>query len=210
MGPIQSKNFASIVNDVSAEIIVKNMQNCTGSVDQEQILTGSGWNLFSSQKQDASINLSCAANFKMDANIVNQITNEIQQRANAAGIALLSVGGVKANTETEIRNRIATSITTEFVQQTVSRISQKQAIAWSGISVGASQRQSASNVQAALADSIASIGVGNSLGTLVDQRATAESKSPLDFLAGIFKWWVILILVIVIAVIGGAVYLLGD
>ena len=210
MGPTQSKNIIDIINQVSAEVVIKNMQHCAGSVMQSQTMVLAGTNNNLSQRQDASLNLSCAANFQVDNKVINDITNEIIQKAQAQGYALLSVGGTSSDNITKIKNEISTKITTEMVQHVVSGIVQQQnMIALAGsVNTNISQVQSASVVQKAIMDAVASTNLATNIAGNFDQRGKSESKNPLDFITNLFSNFYFLILLIIVIVIGALLYLL--
>lgn len=210
MGPINSKSFVKISNEIAANVIMRNMQNCSGGISQKQVMANKSFTFFASQSQDASINMSCASNFKMSNDIAAQIASEIKQKADASGVALLSIGGANASAETDIRNSVAVNITSELIQNTLANIQQEQAMANLGMTFAVSQSQSATLVSEAIATAIGNTNFSSNISAMVDNSAKSTSTNPLAFLADMMKWWVILILVIVVVIIGGIFYLLAS
>lgn len=210
MGPINSKSFVQISNDIAANVIMRNLQQCSGGISQKQVMANKGSVFFTSQSQDASINLSCASNFRMNNDIAAQIASEIKQKADASGVALLSVGGANATAETIIHNSVTTNITSELIQTTIANIQQEQLMANMGMTFAVSQSQSASLVADAIATAIGNTNFSAQIDSMVDNSAKSTSANPLAFLADMMKWWVILILVIVVVIIGGIFYLLAG
>lgn len=210
MGPVNSKSFVNISNEIAASVIMRNLQNCSGGISQKQVMANKGSVFFTSQSQDASINLSCASNFKMNNDIASQIASEIKQKADASGVALLSVGGANASAETIIHNAVAVNITSELVQNTIANIQQEQLMANAGMTFAVSQNQSASLIQEAIATAINNTNFSSQIDSMVDNSAKSTSTNPLSFLADMMKWWVILILVIIVVIIGGLFYLLAS
>ncbi len=210
MGPINSKSFVSISNDIAASVVMRHLQQCSGGITQKQIMANKSFTFFTSQEQDASINMSCASNFRMNNDIASQIASEIKQKADASGVALLSIGGANASAETEISNSVAVNITSELIQNTLSNIQQEQAMMNAGMTFGVLQSQSASVIQKAIATSIGNTNFSADISARVDNSAKASSTNPLSFLADMMKWWVIMILVIIVVIIGGIFYLLAS
>ncbi len=211
MGPTQSKNIVDIVNETSASAIISAMSNCNSGVSQSQtmILSGSNTNLH--QTQDASINLSCAANFRIDSTIINDITNKIIQSAAAEGYGLLSPGGSNSENVTNIRNSVSASVTTELIQRVISQINQQQTMIaqYDSVNKNIYQNQTASVIQKSITDAIASTGLGNSVAGNFDQDANASSKNPFDFIGNLFKlpvYMMLIIAVFILVLVLGIVY----
>ena len=208
MGATSSKTISSITNEVAAEVIMKSMQNCTSISEQSQTMNVTGWAIGNSQTQKATLNLSCAGNFKMTADVSNQIVSEIQQRAAAEGLAMLTATNSEA--DSRMRNLVSSKITTEVVQNSIAMVKQSQGMNVSGVGIGNAQTQDSDMVQQALMTSINNTGISTDMQQFVDQSATAVTKSPFAFLTDWMQmgFWFILILFAII--IGSILYIFSD
>jgi hypothetical protein len=211
MGGTSSKTLVDIVNESSAEVITRNMQSCSSSINQTQVYNMTGFSYGFNASQDASINMSCVANFKMNDQIATQITNDVIQKATASSVALISVSKTKAEAESHIKNSIKNNVTTELVQKSVASISQSQYVNVSGVQINSNISQSAASVQKAIMTAISNTNIKNDLATVAAQSSSAEQKNPLSFISDIFKniyMVFFLIFIVIIVVIGGGLYLI--
>lgn len=202
MGANKSKTLTEIVNETSAEVILQNMQNCQSNTSQVQEVNVTGFGFGNTYEQTANINLSCAANFKMNNDIAMQIANQISQKAETQGIALVGIGTFnKSEAIAKINNRINARITSELVQKTVLRVQQNQILNQGGVQIGATFKQTSAVIQKALMESVANTGLAYEIANSVDQRAITKQTGPFDFLANIWFYFLLFILIIVVAII---------
>lgn len=208
MGQTKSKNLVDIVNDVSASVIMNNVQNCSSVSTQTQNISNSGWLIGVSQSSTSVINLNCASSFQMNTDIANQIANAIAQEAKSQNIALL--GALNFNSAENIVNiasRVNNTITTSLVQNTLTSIAQAQNISGIGVGVGISQTIDATTVQSALADAISRTNLATSIANDSNQSASAETTNPLSFITDSI-WIMLLFVVIIIGAILGVLWLI--
>lgn len=209
MGPRLSKTTIDIVNEIAPEVIIQHAQNCNASVSQNMQYTNTGFSLFSSREQTASINLSCLANFQMNANIIADIANKIQQTAESEGIALLdALTTSKSEANLKLRNIIAPKITSEVVQRAAINVSQNMQTANMGVELGSNYVQSVDVVVQAIMHEIANTGVAVEIDNNTSQKSSSKSKNPLSFLSEIATLWVVFFLVIIVAIIAAIAYIL--
>lgn len=211
MGQKKSKSVVDIVNEVTPQVLIEHMQQCNSSIDQTQRVVNSGIKLFHTTSQTATLSLSCVANFQVTNEVIADISNKIQQKASAEGVALLDIGtNHVAEANLKLRNIIAPKITTSMVQQVSAKISQKQIDENEGIYIGGEIVQRADAVQTALMEAVASTGVAVDIQNQSSQSAETKSNSPLDFLANLGMMWLIFIIVFVVIIFGALIYILSD
>jgi hypothetical protein len=205
MGQNKSRSIADIANRVSAEVIMQNMQNCSGSVSQNMSIGNEGLVWGSTYKQTASINLSCAANFQMNSDIAAKIATQIQHEASTKGVALLDV--LKFNSsdvQTYIKNSVDVRIKNENVQNASLSIAQNMFGVQKGTVINSTYEQDANTFLEALMGSIATTGFGADIESKTSQKAVTESANPLDFIGDYFLY----ILIFIFVIIGSVVLLL--
>ena len=70
MGASESKTVADLVNQVSAEVIMRNMSSCSGQSDQYMNINNTGNTWFTNYSQTSSVNMTCIANFQVDNSVI--------------------------------------------------------------------------------------------------------------------------------------------
>lgn len=214
MGGSKSKVLTDIVNRTTAEVIVENMQQCQANSSQDQSnISQGGISLFNTQTQELSLNLSCAANFQMNTDIVQKIANKIQQEAEAKSVALLDlVSGSRAEANLYLKNEIGAKVSTQLVQNTVVSLKQSQEMGaisnryGTAVQVGNIQKQSADAVVEAIMESVANTSLATNIVNNTSQTATASQENPLDFLTGWVKWVAIFFVVLLVVIFGTVIY----
>ncbi len=206
MGGNESKSIANIVNEVVPEVIIRNTQGCNSSVGLSQTVTNKGLMLGSTVSNTAEVSVSCLANFKVDNSVITQISNEIQQKADAQGVALLdAISKNKSEVNLQLKNIIAPKITTEMVQKVSVTLTQDQRFKNDLFMIGSVVAQDSDVVTKAIMEAVASTGVIQDIQNKSSQSAKTTSKNPLDFLGDIAWYWIMFLLIIVVAIIAGFV-----
>jgi len=213
MGGSQSTNITTMVNQTAAQVITQNMMNCSASSAQTQTVNITGSSIFGlSATQTASISQSCVANFQMTTDIANQIANQIQQQATSQSIALLDlVSGSKASNTVALSNMISSNVTTQLVQNAALSAIQTQSINVSGSTVAdATISQSATVIQSAIMGAISNTNLATTVANNTSQSSSATQTNPLAFLTDYLTYIMIFIGIIVLAIIGGLIYVLSS
>ncbi len=208
MGIKNSKTTVNIVNEIVPNVILQHAQNCSANVVQDMTYVNSGFSLFSSKKQTNTINLSCLANFKMNANIVADIANKIQQESETQGIAVLdAISSSKADANLKLQNIIAPKITSELVQRAVVNVTQTMKIMNTGTEIGSSYLQSSDIVLEAIMQEVNNTGLAVDIDNNTTQKSSTKSENPFNFLTNIATIWIVAILLVVVLIVGSIIYI---
>ncbi|ARA71878.1 hypothetical protein BNJ_00035 [Kaumoebavirus] len=114
MGGTESKSDVGVTNKVINSVFQKEIQNCGVTIEQYQntgpiIVRGDGTLSNSTISQIATVNASCLQTSDKVASLQNEITNQLQQLADANGSWMSqmlnkNVAEIKSNIANEVRN----------------------------------------------------------------------------------------------------------
>jgi len=209
MGQNKSKSLIDMVNEVSTNVLIKHMQNCSSTSLQSQTFTDTGgFYLGFEQSQAAMISQSCIANFKVDNKVIADIANEIQQAAESESVALFDILRFsEAETNLRLKNLVATNISTEMVQSVAISASQEQRFDGYGtVMLFTKQKQSSDIIQKALMGAIASTNLAATIDNETSQEAKVSQSNPLDFFSNIMLYIFIFIAVMFLGFLGIIAY----
>jgi hypothetical protein len=182
--------MTDIANEVATDVIMRNLNECSGSTTQIMRNTNAGISLFGTSKQTASVDVSCVNNFQMTADIATQISSAIQQEAAKQGQALIDpLNFETAEASVKLRNLVSTKITNEVIQRTKADVMQVMENKNLGIEIFT------------LMKSISDTGFGLDVSTQVYQKATTEKKNPLSFIFDNLMWIVAAFVLLIVAVV---------
>src|ERR1700678_2032916 len=200
MGVSQSKTSVDVVNNSIINCITNNLNACSASSTQSQQVSFSGFGLFDSATQSATINLSCLQKLTMTNSLSTAIAQQIQQDAEAQSIALLpSYSG--ASNSTNLSNYITTNITTNNIQQCATNAIQSQNLTFSGIQIGVSATQTLSLFTTCLQTVLNNNSIAQNIVQNTAQQASATNQNPLSFLTSAFSLLIIALIAIIIVIV---------
>ncbi len=203
MGASSSKTAAEIINETTAQVLISNANDCSASMTGIQVVRTSG--LTFGQLNYASMRLtqSCIQNITITNDIIDKITNAIDQQARAQVTALLP-GGAFAKTSTQIRNAVTSNITNTTIQNAMANLTFGQDIGTSGITIGQANVLSGDVVLKAMQTAVANTNLSHDLGTDVGQSANATTDtSPISQLFSGLYGWIAIVVIIFIIIVGG-------
>lgn len=209
MGASQSSTSVDVVNDSIITAIVNNVNNCQGNLTQNQQVDFSGFGLFNSVKQTATLNLQCLQNITMNNQLSMQIAQQIQQEAESQAVALMPSYSGSSNT-VKLANYIQTKVATETIQNCATSAIQSQQVSFSGIQIGAAATQTLNLFSKCMQSVLNNNNVSQGVVQDITQKATSKTTNPLDFLSGIFSSIALIVIAVVIAFIFVAYYFLGG
>lgn len=190
MGASQSKTSVDIVNTSIIDCITNNINSCSSQLTQNQQVSFSGFGLFNSVFQSASLNVQCLQNITMTTDLSTKIAQQIQQDAEASAVALLPSYSGSSNT-TNISNYIQTKLTTNIIQTCAASALQNQQVSFSGVQIGSAATQTLDLFSKCMQTALNNSNISQGLVQDVTQKTTATTTNPLDFLSSMFGYIVI-------------------
>jgi hypothetical protein len=213
MGGSTSKVSTSEVYNAVYSATSRVVQSCVTDVAQTQdaVIRNSGvMGLFGgSVSQKASVSATCLATSQTKTAIYNEIMNSLKQLAQSKGITALESNNSSASAM--IQQYIQSSISTSTDQSQVTKLlqEQKSGIINTGLALfaGVSISQGADVIAKHVADSANTNSITSILNQNVDQTAKSETKAAWDVFDP-SKYGKYLVLLLVVGVIGVAIFLL--
>lgn len=203
MGASKSKNAVEIINEVAAQVLISNANNCSASLTGIQVVRTSGLTLGQLNYASMRLTQSCIQNITITNDIIDKITDAIDQQAKAKVTALLP-GGAFANSSTKIRNAVSTNITNSTIQNAMANLQFGQDIGTSGVTIGQANIISGDIALKAMQTAVAKTNLARDLGATVGQASSAETDtSPISQLFSGIWGYVVILVVIFIIIIGG-------
>jgi hypothetical protein len=226
MGGSASTTAVNELSTAISNVAISTVQSCEVSVSQDQSLNinNSGLSLWGNYKlqQQTDISSTCFSDVQKQTQLQNAIMNTIAQTSTADGVALLSAFGAStADATANLTSLIQNNVTMSNIQQSYNNIKQNQSatVTNSGVMVYTQVEltQGAKIFAAATLQEVDKAGIFNQISSYVDQKSTATTSNPLDFLSKIFGaisssivMGIILVLVIIAAIAFGAYYFMGG
>jgi len=192
MGGTSSKTDVSALSETLTNVIMNTMQSCVVSSDQMQDLTvnNTGWKLWGSYNltQQSEIRSDCFSDVNRQAQLQNNIISTISQASSANNVALLGAfGSTSSEATTNLTNIIRNNITMSNIQTSYNAAKQKQSITFNNSGVigfeSADLVQGSKLFAAATLQQLDRAGVFNSISNYVDQKSSATTENPLDFIS---------------------------
>jgi len=203
MGASKSKTAADIINEVAAQVLISNANNCSASLTGIQIVRTSGLTLGQLNYASMRLTQSCIQNITITNDVIDKITDAIDQQAKAKVTALLP-GGAFANSTTKIRNAVSTNITNSTIQNAMANLQFGQDISTSGVTIGQANIISGDIALKAMQTAVAKTNLARDLGANVGQATSAETDtSPISQLFSGIWGYIIILVVIFVIIIGG-------
>jgi hypothetical protein len=222
MGAKGSKSKTTI-NNLSQQLTNISMsvvQSCVVNSSQSQDLniTNSGFSFWTdySLEQSTDISSQCFQDSSKQAQLQNQLINEISQATSADGVALWGAfGSTQSAATANLTNIIQTNVTMNNIQKNYNLLKQGQTInvtnSGAVLFQSVNAKQGAQVFAAATLKSIDDAGVFNSISSYVDQNSSSTQAGPFDFIGDIFSgissqfiygmlFFVVIIIGIIIAV----------
>lgn len=195
MGGTVSQCSIDVLNDIAISATQKHVARCVTNATQEQRIRFSkisGTVILGdiNMTQGMSVDLKCVLSSHSQSKIVNQIANDIAQKAEAQGIAGLSaLGSTRSEVTTTIENRIKVHVEQTSVQEQMTNLLQKQTfVVHDVMSTGTwiagnlNMNQTGKVISKTLITSTAlSTGI-QEVSNVIDQQAKSEEVHPLKFL----------------------------
>lgn len=200
MGGTQSKNTATILNDIAVNVSMDSIMSCTVAATQSQLIElknieGDVTISDLSMLQGNSIDVNCIMESDKQNQISSSISNAIAQYAETKGQAALSaLGNTKSQVATNINNRLTNSINANTKQELTAQVDQIQTIGVENVRGNVviqnmSLEQSAQLVAKALMKTKTFSEVINETAAKIDQATKTEEKNPIagiiDSLGGV-------------------------
>jgi hypothetical protein len=192
MGGTESKAAVSSVSSAISNVVMSTVQSCEVAATQDQNLTvvNSGIRFWGSYtlEQKSEIRADCFSDVKKQTELQNNIINTISQAVSSSNIALLGAfGSTTAIATTNLTNIVRNNVSMSNIQQSYNAIKQKQTASFtnSGV-IGFEQvelTQGAKIFAAATLQEVDKAGIFNTISSFVDQKTTAKTENPLDFIA---------------------------
>lgn len=218
MGGTSSKSKSEQITDIITNVAVKDIQDCSQFIDQNQnvYVQGSG-NITSGIKmvQSAQINMDCYKKSKNITDLQNQIKSQIDQTVKATGSGFPTLdAGTHSEAYDKIQNDISSSVNIDLLQKCAASVNQAQSVQVIGsrnITTDIAMDQTATMFKKCMTDAINNSTLGNDIQNFVSQNSQAETKSPFSFITdifgGIFNTMLLIVgaivLIIVVAMMGG-------
>lgn len=203
MGASSSKTAAEIINETAAKILISSANDCSAFMTGVQVVRTSGLTIGQLNYANMRLTQSCIQNITITNDIIDKITNAIDQQARARVTAILP-GGAFSKTNTQIRNAVSTNITNSAIQNAMASLQFGQDIGTSGVTIGQANVLSGDVVLKAMQTAIAKTNLTRDLGTDVGQSSESETDtSPISQIFSGIWGWIALLVVIFIIVIGG-------
>jgi hypothetical protein len=131
MGQAKSTNNSQIINSTVQQVINKTIQNCSGPINQQQIISiKNSKNVFISDvtmNQYASINMNCASTAISSTDFSSSMKNALTQTAESQAAALNVNSSVSSNVSKTI-NELTQTIQNTMSQSCIQSILQQQAL----------------------------------------------------------------------------------
>lgn len=218
MGGTSSKSKSEMITDIITNVAVKDIQDCSQFIDQNQnvYIQGSG-NITSGIKmvQSAQINMDCYKKSKNITDLQNNIKAQVDQQVKATGSGFPTLdAGTHAEAYSKIQNDITSNINIDLLQKCAASVNQAQSVQVIGnrnITTDIAMDQTATMFKKCMTDAINQSTLGNDIQNFVGQNAQAETKSPFSFITDIFGGMFntillivgAIVLIIVVAMVGG-------
>lgn len=207
MGGAQSKSSAEIVNETVAQFLVSNANDCSASLSGIQIVRTSGLTLGQLNYASMRLSQSCIQNITITNDMVEKITNAIDQQARAKVTALLPGVAISKN-RTVIRNAVATNITNATIQKAMASLQFGQDIGTSGVTIGQANVITGDVALKAMQTAVSNTNLARDIGATVGQDSGSETDtSPISQIFSGIWGWVAIIVIIFIIIVGGIVAL---
>lgn len=190
MGGTQSKNTASVLNDIAVNVAMDSVMSCTVAATQSQLLelkniegdvTISGVSML----QGSSVDANCVMQADKQNEIASSIANALAQHAEAKGQAVVSaLGNTKSQVVSNITNKLTNNINANTKVEFVTQIDQIQKVGVENVSGNVviqnmSFEQSAQLVAKALMKTRAYSEVINETAAKIDQATKTEEENPI-------------------------------
>lgn len=194
MGGSESKTTINALSEQITNIASDTVQSCVTTTSQDQLINivNTGWKLTSNinVEQQTQVSSSCFSDLNKQTELQNKIQNAIAQSSTASGVALISAFGAStADATANLRNRIVNNITMSNIQRNYNEIRQNQQVTYSNAGVigfdTVNVTQGAKVFAAATLQQLDRAGIFNDIANAIDQKATATTENPLDFIAKI-------------------------
>jgi hypothetical protein len=207
MGGAKSKSSAEIVNETVAQVLVSNANDCSASVSGIQIVRTSGLTLGQLNYASMRLSQSCIQNITITNDLVEKITNAIDQQARAKVTAILPGVAISKN-KTVIRNAVATNITNATMQKAMASLQFGQDIGTSGVTIGQANVITGDVALKAMQTAVSNTNLAREIGATVGQDSGSETDtSPISQIFGGIWGWIAIIVIIFIIIAGGIVAL---
>lgn len=193
MGAQTSSAIVNSINERVTEISTKSVSNCTAMTRQAQDQTQVIGGIFSSGAtmeavQRTTINMSCVQKTGVIAKLQSEIANAVITESAAAGVALLPVvGNNTSESVANLTNMIKTTVNTENIMKTYSKIEQEQRQKQTNVALfqfGTTMRamQGAEIFAQAVVDALAQSDVMAIVQNQADLKSSSILENPLNFI----------------------------
>lgn len=211
MGASESKTVVNNLAEVSANIAMSTMQDCstTSSISQEVNIDNKGWNVFgrTNVAQSSVIDAKCYSDVNRQTDMQNKLIDAIKQAATSENVSLLGAfGNTVSSAEANLTQIVRNNITFKNIQQAYNEIQMDQKVNYqnSGVSIFSTVdiSQGSQIFAAATLKEMDNAKIFNDIANYVDQQAKSTVKNPFDIFGGIGRT------LIIVAVIAAAVIFL--
>lgn len=190
MGGTQSKNTASVINEIAVKVTMDSIMSCTTVATQSQLMelkniTGDVTISDVTMTMGTSLDVECIMEADKQNQINSQIANAIAQHAEAKGQAVLSaLGNTKSEVVADIKNKLSNNIDANTRQELSAQIDQVQKVGVENVGGSVviqdmSFEQSAQIVAKALMKTKAYSQVINETAAKIDQVTKTEEENPI-------------------------------
>lgn len=200
MGASVSQTSVDVVNNSIISAIVSNVNQCSISTSQTQVVDLSGVGIGTSVSQSAVVSAQCLQNIQITNSMLSQMAQQIQSDATANGVALLPSFTGSQNLS-NLTNYLSASVKTESIQKCAVDAVQSQAVSTSGFQIGASATQTLDVVSKCIQSVLNNNNVSQGIVQDVSQTTDSTSSNPLDIFGGFTSIIIIGIIAFIVLII---------
>jgi hypothetical protein len=192
MGGTESKTVIATLSEVVNNVAMSTVQSCEVDVAQNQslVVNNTGVKLWGSYKleQTSEIMASCFSDVSKQAELQNSLIQAISQATSATGLAVLDAfGKTKSEAAANLSNTIKNNVTMYNIQRSYNAIKQRQSAVFNNSGIVGYEKgeltQGSKIFAAATLQEMDKAGIFNKIEEHIDQKSTAKTENPLDFLA---------------------------
>jgi hypothetical protein len=216
MGASESKSIINQLSTAITQVCMDTSQSCEVNSEQNQniVVNNSGFKLWGSYSldQQTDIDMKCFSNTNRDITLQNKLIQTISNTSTSKGLGLLGAFGASGSeAKTNLTNMIKNNITVQNIQKSMASIKQSQGAIFSNSGVilvdNVDLKQGGKLLAAATLQELDRIGVFNTISNYVDQKSSAETKGPLDFIGESMSITIIVIFLIIFVVITSLIFI---
>ena len=208
-GGSSSSSTTEINTSTATKILSEAIMSCRGNttVSQNVDISGDGNVLDGvSFVQATKISSDCSQDMKRDSNLQQQVATDLQQKIEAQGSGIMSMlGGSSADVNSKINTDVSTLFSDSTLTEIINGVNAAQGLSVSGnnnIIRNYTQKQTTDLLSKGLQKALNNLSTVQSANMAMAQEAIAITTNPVSEiidstfsgLAGIMKYWVILML----------------